>query len=286
MLTAGVMDEFKGNYGINRLAAETATGCATGELTGSGCDKGATQAFVMGSLEWGSHDLRENQIADSEKFKGICDSSGHNCDLSNVSGLSGGVDGDKIKIGGGRINVKDICDAVPDICTENKTAIDSRFIRDGQIWLPSGVVMQNGLPLSIDNLVKALPTSPLGGLQGGQGQLGLFGFKFNYAPGSFADKVVESFAGPHDFLNSSHYYGVDGNISNASGIWGMEFWNSVDVGLAMPLGLSTLCTQSPGLCSSMQNAYNNSKMNYSTTPVLVQPLFSTTTTSGQSDMAN
>lgn len=93
--------------------------------------------------------------------------------------------------------------------------------------------------------------------QGGAGQLKLFGFTHHYAPGSFADKLVESFAGPHDWLNSSHYYGVDGNIAYASGLWGSEIWNTANVFLASPFGIATLCTQASGLCSSAQNAVNN-----------------------------
>lgn len=76
------------------------------------------------------------------------------------------------------------------------------------------------------------------------------------APGSFADKVVESFSGPHDWLNSSHYYGADGNIAYATGLWGSEVWDKVDVLLAAPMGLSTLCTQLPSVCNSALNAYN------------------------------
>lgn len=43
--------------------------------------------------------------------------------------------------------------------------------------------------------------SPLGGHQGGQGQI----FGMPYKPGSFPDRLVEAYAGPHDFLNSWGY---------------------------------------------------------------------------------
>ena len=50
--------------------------------------------------------------------------------------------------------------------------------------------------------------SPLGGVQGGQGEV----FGMRYQPGSFADHLIEAFAGPHDYLNSGYTYDQVGNI--------------------------------------------------------------------------
>jgi RHS repeat-associated protein len=60
---------------------------------------------------------------------------------------------------------------------------------------------------------RQLP-SPLGGLQGGQGML----FGRPYSPGSWADYLVEAYAGPHDYLNSGRWYdNASGNAFNLTG---------------------------------------------------------------------
>jgi RHS repeat-associated protein len=51
---------------------------------------------------------------------------------------------------------------------------------------------------------------PLGGAQSGQGRL----FFYHYEKGGFVDMVLESFAGPHDFANSPHFY----NPTDGTGI--------------------------------------------------------------------
>lgn len=50
--------------------------------------------------------------------------------------------------------------------------------------------------------------SPLGGHQGGAGAM----FGVPYQPGSWQDRIVEAYAGPHDYLNSGYWYAADGNI--------------------------------------------------------------------------
>lgn len=58
-------------------------------------------------------------------------------------------------------------------------------------------------------------SSPLGGAQGGGGQfLGM-----GYEPGSFVDHLVETYAGPHDFLNSPFFYDNLGNNINRSSLF-------------------------------------------------------------------
>ena len=52
------------------------------------------------------------------------------------------------------------------------------------------------------------PGSPLGGWQGGSGRI----FWFKYKPGSFWDRLVESYAGPHDYLNHGYWYDSMGDI--------------------------------------------------------------------------
>ena len=57
--------------------------------------------------------------------------------------------------------------------------------------------------------------SPLGCDQGGLGALGIpfTEIRFEYAPGSWQDRLVEAYAGPHDYLNNSFWYNPStGNI--------------------------------------------------------------------------
>ena len=261
MLTAGVTQSFGGNYGVGRVLAETAAGCASGEITGSGCEDAASQAALMSSLAWMSHAMRQHQIESSERLTGFCDSSGE-C-LNNISGRSAGVDGDGRKIAGGRLNLKYICDAAPVLCTDkpNSRTVLPEYLDSTdptRVILPAGKFLEDGLtPLTVANLAEALPKSPLGGLQGWLGKLNL-GFTVNYSPGSFPDTLVESFAGPHDWLNAPHYYDELGNNINKPGLWGSGVWNVINIGFAAPFGISTLCTQVPGLCQSVQDATENS----------------------------
>ena len=75
--------------------------------------------------------------------------------------------------------------------------------------------------------------SILGGNQGGQGVL----FGITYTPGSWQDYVVESFSGPHDFLNSWYWYERNGNSKvgfSPLRRWIGEGLNGVNVILAAP----------------------------------------------------
>ena len=256
LVTAGPAAGLGGSYGAVRLAFDTMAGCLSGEIGGSNCSQGAMQAAAMSGLSWASSEMRKNQIESSSSFKGICDGSGR-C-LTNLSGASAGVDGDGLKIGGGRVDVEDVCRVIPGLCDETRRVVLLEHINaEGQITIPNNLTDKIGDVASLDGLMGQLVKSPLGGLQGGAGQFGFLGASVSYGPGSFLDKVVESFAGAHDYLNSFHYYGLDGNISNAQGFWGSEAWNMIDVGLAAPFGISTLCLQIPGGCGLVQDALRN-----------------------------
>lgn len=57
---------------------------------------------------------------------------------------------------------------------------------------------------------------PLGGVQSGQGRL----LTMPYFKGGFLDMILESFAGPHDYANSPHFYAPDGTSMIIDGIKG------------------------------------------------------------------
>lgn len=71
--------------------------------------------------------------------------------------------------------------------------------------------------------------------------------------------MVESFAGPHDWLNAPHYY--DANGMNLPAGTGSEFWNYLNVLLAQPVGLSTLNDQTSVL-SIMRSGVTQTKRNF------------------------
>ena len=84
--------------------------------------------------------------------------------------------------------------------------------------------------------------SPLGGVQGGSGQIAL-GIQFEYAAGSFWDKLAEAYAGTHDKLNSIIWYDSLGNGKNLEkSMMGKigEAANYINVVNATPFALSVL----------------------------------------------
>ncbi|MDD5248611.1 MAG: hypothetical protein PHY45_06485 [Rhodocyclaceae bacterium] len=86
--------------------------------------------------------------------------------------------------------------------------------------------------------------SPLGGCQGGPGRIG----PFSYSPGSFGDRLVEAYAGPHDYLNSGYWYDEFGNGKNLTGLragFG-EALNALNVVPATPFAAAGLI-QTSGL---------------------------------------
>ena len=97
-------------------------------------------------------------------------------------------------------------------------------------------------PINLVRLLEANPDwrSPMGGWQGGVGQLTPLG---DYPPGSLFDKLAEAWAGPHDTFNRPTWYGPDGNIrpgmTKGQEIAG-EVTNYANVVLVTPFALSTL----------------------------------------------
>ncbi|MBM4197504.1 MAG: hypothetical protein FJ197_10505 [Gammaproteobacteria bacterium] len=76
--------------------------------------------------------------------------------------------------------------------------------------------------------------SPLGGIQGGTGNV----FGLRYSAGSFFDRLVEAYSGPHDFLNSPLFYDAAGN--NAPRPFGLEVVNAANVFVATPFVLASV----------------------------------------------
>ena len=220
--------------GTYNIAMNVIIGAAGGNLGSS---------VTKETLSWAANEMRQAMIEDSKKFKGICDVQG-NC-ISNMSGQSVGVNGDNTKIAGGRIVLADWC--AKGGCEK---ASEDAPTKSGYKENPDGTVIfapkdDKGNPVSLGEFVEQHPEwrSPLGGHQGGEGQMELFGLKFNYEKGSFWDKLAEAYSGTHDTFNSVIWYDKLGNGKNLEGT-GIELVgkaaNNANVLFATPFAASVL----------------------------------------------
>ncbi len=77
-------------------------------------------------------------------------------------------------------------------------------------------------------------SSPFGDIQGRQGKL----FGFSYGPGSFADHLIETYAGPHDFLNSAIFYDSFGDSVGRPAIF--DVVNGANLFVATPFAAASV----------------------------------------------
>jgi filamentous hemagglutinin len=189
---------FGPNFNIGRFLSETAMGCAGAKIMGGDCSGGAKLAAALSLLSWGAHVMRENQLQSSGKFKQVCDPGSGDC-RNNLSGKSAGIDGDDKKLAGTRIDrdgleqygtVTDRPDGGWNY-TANKNVINPDTKKPFTLLQALG--RQGGLT---------------GGSQSGQGTLA----GVPYSPDGFADKLLESYSGTHDWLDSPWMYDNLGNI--------------------------------------------------------------------------
>jgi filamentous hemagglutinin len=178
-------------------------------------------------------------IAESRKFKGVTD--GVNT-LSNESGISQGVDGDGFKLGGSRVSLELVCGDGYERCEKSKTT--------GELILDSKQrVIFIGDSEKIRNLEDFLASEDgkkmagiTGGVQGAKGTL----YGIPYAPGSWIDRLVESFAGAHDMIGGKvvGVYNEKGNIKDQRGpVVGriQDYWSLTGAVVASsPFAMSTL----------------------------------------------
>ena len=150
-------------------------------------------------------------MEDSKKFVGVVDSTGKV--LNNMSGPSAGVNGDGVKLGGTRVDLDVLCGTSNERCTIPKNP-------DGSVDTNRPVIFTGGKNLDgtpkNQSLVDFISTpegqklpGATGGIQGEKGTL----FGVPYAAGSWQDKLIEAFAGPHDMIGGkfSGLYDTQGN---------------------------------------------------------------------------
>jgi hypothetical protein len=257
MLTAGVGQAYAGTYNVESLAAKTAAGCASGALTGSGCQNGAEVAGAMGAAAWAGDAMRQNQIQSSSQFKGIkeCDSNGV-CSSTTYTNLSGngsvGIHGDGTQLQGTRLDLGFEGLGKYGTVTSNG---DGTF----KYVANSNVINQDtNAPYSLAEAI-----AKTGGMTGGSQALPPTFNGIALSQGSFMNVLQESYAGPHDYLGGVVWNGYDalGNANINQPAWIRNIMAAIDIPMATPIALSTLNTQYPGFFDAVNNTIqlNNQK---------------------------
>lgn len=182
-----------------------------GAVTGS-----ATSAVSKEALASAADWMRKEMIKNSELFTGVVDPSNPEVDpttsknknvLNNINGISIGVDGDGIKLGGTRIDLDLLCGTSNSRCITDET---------GKLALDdNGHVQWNATAakMSLKDFLASEEGKALGGLTGGiQGIEGTLNGT-PYSKGDWEDRLIEFFAGPHDYIGGqmSGLYDEQGN---------------------------------------------------------------------------
>ncbi|WP_346309070.1 hemagglutinin repeat-containing protein [Limnohabitans sp.] len=221
---------------------ERALNILVGALTGFGGTMLSKEAFSMAGEK-----MRDLMIEDSQKFAGVVDSTGKPL-FSNISGDSSGVNDDGHKIGGTRADLDLLCGAGGARCDISKNpdgSIDSskpvKFLGD-EVLNPDGTTSRK----SYEDFLKTadgqkMLSAPFGGLQGGDRTL----FGQPYEKGSWQDKLIEAFAGPHDLIGGklSGLYDAQGNATQErtpATIKTQNLWSAAALLPAAPFAASQL----------------------------------------------
>jgi hypothetical protein len=213
----------QGHYGERwtaaRVVQQSLVGAVASGLHSGEFSKGLKRSLLLSSLTYIAAITRAYECA-------------HSSMTPRQVGFSPGVLGSPGKIAGERINAQQFSmlnegRSVPQSLGEGTFEQDlSRYLRSR--YLGSDIYPDQ--------------QEVFGLFQGDPGRL----FGYTYPPGGFVDRVVESFAGIHDFLNHPWFYNADGTShyflhrnSPLSSRLGATI-NAVNVLLALPVGLSAL----------------------------------------------
>ncbi|WP_078196629.1 filamentous hemagglutinin N-terminal domain-containing protein [Cupriavidus necator] len=234
-VTGGLTGYFGSNYGVERLLTSGAAGCGVAAIQGGDCKSGAMTGFATAAVAWAADAMRQDQVESSQRFKGIVDGADPDDTklVSNATGPSGGIDGDGFKVAGTRISFDDLL---------RYGTLSQR--PDGAWYFYGNSANLNPLTGDPWTLNDALMNE--GGLTGGfQGLDGTLA-KSPYLAGTFTDKVLESFAGPHDYLGSLTAYDSLGNLKEGMTSFQrmmFELQTDIDIPLAAPFAAVTLLNQ-------------------------------------------
>lgn len=195
---------------------ERALNILVGAVTGT-----AGTTVTREALSAAAERMRELMVEDSRTFPGVVDVTGQV--ITNLSGPSEGQGGDGAKLGGTRMDLDLLCGPANERCAAQLTADGVAILgEDGKpkLMLDEGgrIVFtakgKEGRRLSVEEFTRTSEGREMVGLTGGvQGIKGTF-FGVPYEAGSWQDKLVESFAGPHDYIGgrASGLYDEQGNI--------------------------------------------------------------------------
>ncbi|WP_374557901.1 hypothetical protein [Aquitalea pelogenes] len=149
--------------------------------------------------------MRALMVEDSAKFKGVTDGEKT---YTNLSAESVGVKDSGEKLGGTRWDLDELCGVDNSRC---KTTEDGglRFDQQGKVQFNPDAAGVNSLDEYLQTEQGKKLAGATGGIQGVKGTL----FGVPYAPGSWQDKLIEAFAGPHDMIGGklSGLYDEQGN---------------------------------------------------------------------------
>ncbi|MGO4330124.1 beta strand repeat-containing protein [Cupriavidus sp. M-11] len=231
-VTGGLAGYFGSSYGVDRLLASGVAGCGTAAMQGGDCKSGAMTGFATAAVAWAADAMRQDQIESSQRFKGVYDTRDEDGRLvSNATGPSSGINGDGMKIAGTRVSADDL--------RKYGTVVE----RPDGAWDFTGTGIN---PDTNDKWTLPEALNKEGGLTGGfQGLPGTLA-KSPYPPGTFTDKVLESFAGPHDYLGSLTAYDSLGNLKEGMTSFQrmmFEIQTDIDIPLAAPFAGVTLLNQ-------------------------------------------
>ena len=180
-----------------------------GAVTGFG-----QTAVTKESLAAAADQMRTLMAKDSATFAGVVDSTGKK--LSNNSGTSEGINGDGVKLGGTRVDLDLLCGPDNARCAFEKKpdgSIDTSkpvTFKGPDVQKPDGSTGPQTFDEFLATSEGQKMSGPTGGVQGYKGTL----FGEPYEPGSWQDKLIESFAGTHDMIGGklSGLYDDQGNI--------------------------------------------------------------------------
>lgn len=248
-VTGGVTGYFGASYGIDRLLASTAAGCGTAAMTGGDCRTGAMSGFAAATIAWAGDAMRQNQIESSRQFAGVRD--GTNGDpgspISNASGQSSGINGDGFKLAGTRVSGDDLL----------KYGTFSQGPDGTWTFYANTIDPSTGTPLTLQDVLNK-EGGLTGGFQGLPGTLAGGG----YSAGTITDKLLESFAGPHDFLGGLTAYDSLGNLKEGMSSLQrnlFEIQTDLDIPIAAPFAITTFLNQYGLDWSTLRNQINQSK---------------------------
>ncbi|WP_316152108.1 hypothetical protein [Cupriavidus sp. BIC8F] len=230
-VTGGLTGYFGSNYGVERVLTAGAAGCGAAAIQGGDCKSGAMTGFATAAVAWAADAMRQDQIESSRRFKGIYDTQDEAVFTSNATGPSAGIDGDGMKIAGTRVSFDDL--------RKYGTVVE----RPDGAWDFTGTII-NPKTNNLWSLAEALNKE--GGLTGGFQGLGGTLINSPYPPGTFTDKLLEAFAGPHDYLGSLTAYDNLGNLKEGMTSFQrmmFEIQTDIDIPLVAPFAAVTLLNQ-------------------------------------------